>query len=292
MHRLRLLQRSAMVLVSSSAFLSFVPLCASAPPAPAAEVPVQQHPVPGPSAAPSAAASTASTPPPLPLGSYSNGREAVAHISQLFHAAAAAQRAGRSMDVGTVVSAGLATAFLYPVIFGHGSLVASILTRITSRHCAQLHQIATSPGTPAEARVSLKALLTWEAMARQGKAPDRYTATHAALWIMRVLDFIQDYLSIMCGSDQLPPSVCARTAYDAKLAPFHGEWARCSGALACASGLALSSSTPTLLPLTAAAPLPLTPSPPGLPLSLPSLPPPLRLHDQEPGPHCPVVRPQ
>jgi hypothetical protein len=269
-------------------------MCSSAPPASPEVVAVQQQPVPGATAASAAtAAAAASTPSPLPLGSYSNGREAVAHISQVFHAAAAAQRAGRTLDVGTVVSAGQATAFLYPVIFGHGSLVASILTRITSRHCSQLHQIATSPGTPAEARVSLKALLTWEATALQGKDPDRFTATHAALWIMRVLDFIQDYLSIMCGSDQLPPSVCARTAYDAKLAPYHGE---CAGGPRpdFASGTGTNLFTPTLHALLLLLLLLLRCTHPSLPIWPPSHPhcPCPRLHDQEPGPHCPVVRAQ
>ena len=177
-------------------------------------------------------------PPPLPLPllppaptapaapAYHDGREAVAHISRVFQQALAAQHAGMQLDTEAVLSTGQATAFLYPVIFGHGSLVASILTRITSRHCSILRRVQQDPGTPPEARGSLRALLAWEARVRAERkaAVDRHSATHAALWIMRVLDFIQCYLSIMCRPDNLPPSACARLAYDERLAPYHGAW--------------------------------------------------------------------
>ncbi len=178
-----------------------------------------------------AAAPPPHPPPPLPPA-YSNGREALAFISQVFRQARQEQRAGQPLRVGAVVSAGQAAAYLYPVIFGQGSLVATILTRITSRHCALLHAMASDPTKPAEARASLRALLVWEARQRSGSsssssrgaaATDRHSASHAALWVMRVLDFIQCYLSIMCSSTSQPPSACARAAYDAKLAPYHGE---------------------------------------------------------------------
>ena len=150
-------------------------------------------------------------------------------MAQLFAEAREAQRAGRALRVDAVVSAGQAAVFLYPVIFGAGSLVATILTRITSRHCVVLQGVSCDAGTPAEARGSLRELLAWEARARSARgqgggaaAVDRHSAAHAALWVLRVLDFVQCYLGIMCGSEGLPPSVCARAAYDAKLAPFHG----------------------------------------------------------------------
>ena len=145
------------------------------------------------------------------------------YLSQLFQRALAEQRAGRPISTEAVLAAGQAATFLYPVIFGQGSIVASILSRITSRHCSTLQTMLTDPGTPAEARGSLRALLAWEAGVRYRAAgEDRHSAIHCALWIHRVLDFIQCYLTIMCSAEGIPPSVCARAAYDAKLAPYHG----------------------------------------------------------------------
>ena len=251
--------------------LSFFPFSASPLPQPPVAIAPLPPPPPLPPLAPAAPAAPA----------YRDGREAVTHISRVFQQALAAQRAGVQLDTEAVLSAGQATAFLYPVIFGHGSLVASILTRITSRHCGILRRVLHEPGTPPEARGSLRALLAWEARMRAERkaAVDRHSATHAALWIMRVLDFIQCYLSIMCRPDNLPPSACARLAYDEKLAPYHGA-------------LALAPEGRGALPHT---PRPLT------------APPryyhhhhhhhccccaPCRLYDIKPIPHCPVVRAQ